>query len=201
MHQVSLIHVIYCSMRTCPCGREFQTVTNKKWCSQACPKRLARRYEQSHNWYLRNKAKPYDPHGVCPCGQDFDRRYGGREQRYCSRACRVKYLSRRWAAKRSEQRHLLNRKSRLHRRHTTFDEYLMLFDAQDGKCAICQGIDPGSTQGRKRRYFCVDHCHETGRIRGLLCAMCNAGLGMFRDRPERMTAAIAYLSHHVKPKE
>lgn len=72
-----------------------------------------------------------------------------------------------------------------------FDSMLL---AQDGLCAICKG-PPGS------RAFHVDHDHACcsgakscgGCVRGLLCFGCNAGLGMFRDEPERLLSAIEYL--------
>ncbi len=39
----------------------------------------------------------------------------------------------------------------------------------------------------------IDHCHKTGKVRGLLCKLCNCGLGYFRDDPKLMLAAITYL--------
>jgi hypothetical protein len=67
------------------------------------------------------------------------------------------------------------------------DEYERLRAAQGGLCAICQDApDKG-----KRLY--VDHDHASDSVRGLLCQRCNTGLGMFRDDPERMQRAIAYV--------
>ena len=67
------------------------------------------------------------------------------------------------------------------------DKRLELHQAQDGKCAIC-GKEP------EDRRLAMDHCHATGRIRGLLCMHCNVGLGMFKDKKELLEQAIAYLS-------
>ena len=59
-----------------------------------------------------------------------------------------------------------------------------------GKCEIC-GTEQLSE--RHKKYLAVDHCHETNKIRGLLCSRCNCGLGQFVHKPELLTAAIAYL--------
>jgi len=66
-----------------------------------------------------------------------------------------------------------------------FDELVAL---QEGQCAICRGDEPGG-----KGNWHVDHDHETGRIRGLLCGDCNLGLGKFRDRPDLLELAAAYL--------
>ena len=55
---------------------------------------------------------------------------------------------------------------------------------QLGRCAICTVATPD---------LVVDHCHSTGRVRGLLCSPCNKGLGHFSDETGRMKAAINYL--------
>lgn len=59
---------------------------------------------------------------------------------------------------------------------------------QDGLCAIC---DDAFNYKRKR---VLDHCHNTGEVRGLLCYNCNLGLGMFKDDVDKLNRAIIYLS-------
>lgn len=71
----------------------------------------------------------------------------------------------------------------------TWDEYVSLLNAQDGKCAICRTTDWRGHQKVPR----VDHCHITGRVRGLLCNSCNIGLGHFSDSVELLEAALRYL--------
>lgn len=60
--------------------------------------------------------------------------------------------------------------------------------AQSGRCAICS--DPMMSPH-------VDHCHETGVVRGLLCSECNHGLGKFKDSPARLLAAADYLASNM----
>ena len=59
---------------------------------------------------------------------------------------------------------------------------------QEGCCAICGTEDPG-----KNGRFNVDHNHDTGEIRGLLCYGCNVGIGHLRDNPSICLAAAEYL--------
>lgn len=65
--------------------------------------------------------------------------------------------------------------------------------AQNGRCKICDG----EPDGRWKKLH-VDHCHKTGKVRGLLCSKCNSGIGYFRDNPVTLTAAIAYLKGHAQ---
>lgn len=68
------------------------------------------------------------------------------------------------------------------------ETYLLLFHMQSGVCAICSSPPPRS------RPLYIDHCHATGRVRGLLCPSCNTRLGKAQDDPERFPEAAAYLS-------
>jgi hypothetical protein len=68
----------------------------------------------------------------------------------------------------------------------TLQEYDLLFTSQNGVCAIC-----GNEQTNKR--LSVDHNHETGEVRGLLCSKCNHAIGLFKDNIKYMANAIAYL--------
>jgi hypothetical protein len=71
----------------------------------------------------------------------------------------------------------------------TPETYAKMLEAQDSKCAICGTTEPGG----KRERFCIDHCHSTSEIRGLLCVSCNSGLGYFKDSAGRLSSAAAYL--------
>ena len=86
-----------------------------------------------------------------------------------------------------EHRRMIVRRCNLRRNYgIEVEEYDEMLEAQGGVCAICGGE-------AHREFFDVDHCHETGRVRGLLCASCNMGLGKFRDDPKILQNAIDYL--------
>lgn len=71
-------------------------------------------------------------------------------------------------------------------------EYLAMFEAQGGKCAVCKQDEVEAKHG-KVKALAVDHDHVTGAVRGLLCSACNTGLGKFRDNAELLLTAAAYL--------
>lgn len=74
------------------------------------------------------------------------------------------------------------------------EQYIEMFDKQKGKCKICtKSINFRGTVSDKYNSACVDHCHETGKIRGLLCSSCNRGLGFFSEDPEILHSAYKYL--------
>lgn len=62
----------------------------------------------------------------------------------------------------------------LHKYGMTKDQYMKVHKAQRGKCSIC-----ARRQAKPWRWLCVDHDHETGRFRGLVCMRCNTALGWF----------------------
>lgn len=71
----------------------------------------------------------------------------------------------------------------------TVDEYNDLLSVQGGKCAICR-----TRTDRQKQHMAVDHCHQTGKIRGILCSSCNKGIGHFKDNPTLLNRAIVYLT-------
>lgn len=69
-----------------------------------------------------------------------------------------------------------------------FEDYKNIYDLQNGCCAICL-----RHSSEFKRQLSVDHCHETGKIRGLLCIACNTSLGKFNDDIETLKRCISYL--------
>jgi hypothetical protein len=70
----------------------------------------------------------------------------------------------------------------------TIEQYQTLFRQQEGRCAICKQLPEERGTG-----LCVDHCHDTGTVRGLVCHPCNQCLANAKDRPVVLRAAAEYL--------
>jgi hypothetical protein len=74
-------------------------------------------------------------------------------------------------------------------------EYKGMLFKQDGVCCICKLKESAlNPRTKKARDLAVDHCHDTGKVRGLLCAQCNTGLGLLKDDISLLNKAIVYLS-------
>jgi hypothetical protein len=113
------------------------------------------------------------------CGALFvaSRKGGGKfVHTYCSEKCRESASRRR-------------RGERFRKYALTELEYLALVDEQGNRCKAC-GDSPSAFE---RWGLVVDHDHETGAVRGLLCNRCNMGLGLFDDDPDKLLSASAYL--------
>jgi hypothetical protein len=74
----------------------------------------------------------------------------------------------------------------------TLECYEEMHDEQKGLCAICGNPESAASNIGGEKLLAVDHNHETGEVRGLLCQACNVGLGHFTT-PERLMAAASYL--------
>jgi len=109
---------------------------------------------------------------------------------FCSIGCKTKHHN---AIKSGNPDHAARLRSYLYasKYGITVEDYAAMSDRQGGQCAVCSTTEPG---GRGR--FHVDHCHESGTVRGLLCTRCNTGLGQFGDDVETLQNAINYLRLH-----
>jgi len=97
--------------------------------------------------------------------------------------------SRRWREKNPERAAQVSASSRLLRRYgiTLLDKRRMM-EAQGGACALCRRPLPSQL------FNCViDHCHKTGRIRGVICRSCNVALARFGDDASAINKLIQYL--------
>jgi hypothetical protein len=99
-------------------------------------------------------------------------------------------LKRAWIKKHKKKTYPAANHRRIKRTYgITWEERETLLKSQEGCCAICKKLE---SQFKSR--LAIDHCHTTGRIRGLLCVRCNTGIGNLNS-PELLTAATKYLQY------
>ena len=83
------------------------------------------------------------------------------------------------------------------RYNITPEQYIEMLIVQDHRCAICGNKETAlHNHSGKVQKLAIDHCHITGKVRGLLCQDCNRGLGKFHDNLQHLQKAIDYLSKH-----
>lgn len=113
--------------------------------------------------------------------------------RYVCKPCQLE-TNRKYYPNRNKKQHILNnRKSVLKTRFgLTLEQYDKMFEQQDGRCAICNGIEV-VTYKRVLKRLCVDHSHKTGKVRKLLCDRCNRALGVVDDNIDLLKGLIKYL--------
>jgi len=73
-----------------------------------------------------------------------------------------------------------------------YEQYHKMLKSQGYRCEICRS----KLESSRYTKFAVDHCHKTGKVRGLLCTQCNTALGLLKDSPVRLNSAIKYLHKH-----
>lgn len=110
-----------------------------------------------------------------------------------SNADKARY-SREWVKKNPRRA-----KSIMLRKHygIDLDEYEAMFEAQRGVCAICEQPEQRKSHDGGPAMMPVDHCHNSGKVRGLLCSACNRALGMFKENPTILRKAIEYVESHT----
>lgn len=104
---------------------------------------------------------------------------------------REKYVEnlREWRAANVERRKELMRTWNLRLYGLRPEDYIAMYERQQGRCAICG--ENGETFGGRRLH--IDHDHDTGKVRGLLCGLCNTAIGHLKDSPTLLRAAASYL--------
>lgn len=169
--------------------REHATKTGlAQWC-RSCVSAKQRRYREANAEKVKAARKKWADENAEYVRQKARDRY--RENRaaiLAARRERAPEYRRRFRAKDPERTREADRRADLRRHYgIEVEDYERMLAEQGGVCAICQ---QGCSSGRR---LAVDHDHETGVVRGLLCARCNAGIGQLREDPETLRAAIVYL--------
>jgi hypothetical protein len=128
-----------------------------------------------------------------------------RREWYAKAPENCKAAARKWSKENPERRNATKRnwnrnnkeKVAAHHRKTAYGiseiDFKNLFDTQGGKCAICDFQFPSIMTGDRTKSPHLDHCHSSGKIRGLLCISCNTVLGRSGDSVEVLQKAIQYL--------
>ena len=127
---------------------------------------------------------------ICNIVRDEDFFYKNDKTNRC-KACEQ---SRKRAERKTRSHADIDRRKRLKKEYgITLEQFNEMNLAQNGQCAIC-----GLKESMNRKNLCIDHCHESGMIRGLLCHACNVGLGHFNDNTKKLYNAIKYLKKWQK---
>jgi nitrate/TMAO reductase-like tetraheme cytochrome c subunit len=104
----------------------------------------------------------------------------------------IENRNKRWRMRNKNKMYGQRRKDFLKFRYNLTEvEYNEMLKKQNFACAICESTE---SQTKMSEHFFVDHDHETGEIRGLLCQSCNSGLGYFKDSIDSLKMAVSYLN-------
>ena len=127
---------------------------------------------------------------TCPtCGEEKPIENFYPQKRQC-KSC-LRDHQRRYRAERPDYHHGRNLKQRY---GITVDEYETIIANQNSTCPICEVEIPDTIGYKGKRAAVVDHNHETGEVRGILCSSCNLVLGYARENTHTLYKAIVYLS-------
>lgn len=172
-------------MHCVECGAEFQTTDKRlRYCSDDCRKetnrRRAREYSQANPERNREKVKRWRENNPEKRAEQMAR-WQAKNPDY------NRENARRWYHANKDRA----RAARILRQYgLTIADYDAMLEAQGGGCAICGAVE---VEGDRTSFHHVDHCHASGKVRGVLCRHCNNGLGHFRDDPSLLRAAAKYL--------
>jgi hypothetical protein len=102
-----------------------------------------------------------------------------------------------WKSKNPEKVKKYQRATNLKKFGISLQDYEKKFEEQKGLCAICKKPETFiHSRTKKIAKLAVDHCHSTGKTRGLLCKNCNIALGLFKDDQFSILSALNYLKEH-----
>jgi hypothetical protein len=116
--------------------------------------------------------------------------------------CKNRIYQRDWASKNKERmkgynnkesRRRANRKTTAGRYGLTHEQYEGMHEAQGGVCKICKKPETCKGNNGEIKMLAIDHSHETGEVRGLLCNNCNRAIGLLGDDVDTLLNAVEYL--------
>lgn len=183
-------------LRACAsCGKEFQPYRSYQIaCSRSCRERTKDQSPRRRLYDLTCKG----------CGEQFAAIWTGMGRQPTCGPCTAEThrtkkdrhnAARRVDGLRGEYWKEYSRKYRIRRYGITETEFEQLLVTQNGVCAVC-GSPPVPGTGPATKRLHVDHNHQTGKIRGLLCNSCNRGIGYFKDDSALLRAAADYIDRY-----
>lgn len=183
----------YKSEGRCPsCGIKHNDSTI--WCEECLDKR---RVDDSDLFCVDCGAQVYRKRpGVRPpkrCKECQRERNNAYQRQYNKSPERRKYCRERMRELRAENYREFQDRSIKHRYGVSLEYCERIFEAQDGRCAICDQPIPRLDSAKDRKFVCIDHDHKSNKVRGILCSKCNSGLGFFGDDQVLLPKIIDYL--------
>lgn len=127
---------------------------------------------------------------VCKnCDKEYSLDDEGSRHKYCSEACYKKKHAETFKTCKRDYRSRMTYWLR-HKYGITLEDRDQMLEEQGGCCAICRTDTPTGYNWH------VDHCHETGKVRGLLCSKCNQALGLVFENVQTLRSMITYVENH-----
>lgn len=149
------------------------------WACRECTSVYRRDYYEQHQDEIKIRRGPMN--------REYARRRRQTDPEYRQRS--IAAVRAFWNKLSPAERAALNKRKKLLKRYgLSVEQWDALNAAQNGACAICERVPA------QARNFHVDHCHKTGRVRGLLCAQCNVALGWFEHVAGRLDRVHEYLA-------
>jgi|688.fasta_scaffold316902_2 hypothetical protein len=180
------------------CKNEFvKKKSNQVCCSKQCNNKIQKQKQKSI----------IEPRECKTCNKLFTPKKG-KNTKYCCALCGHKkwlsvnkdefseYRKEVYKKKKEKNPELLRDEARFRMTKRVYgltkEQYYIMLSNQNNRCKICNKIlDPAS------KFTHIDHCHQTSKVRGILCGSCNNGLGMFKDNIQNLYSAINYLQQNA----
>ena len=122
------------------------------------------------------------------CKKEYELNIDGGLHKYCSVKCRQQWHYNRWKSTGNKRCRIKTRSYQLKTHYgITLEDFDIIFKLQSNSCKICKN------KNITGKNWHVDHCHKTGKIRGILCQKCNQALGMVYDDISILEKMIEYL--------
>lgn len=185
-----------CNAPFCPNPKYIHADKTKGWCLFHLGERAKFKVKIYKEILPIWAVKRCDIHGLLRPSQAYLHQAKGKYLGYHCKKCTSGYMKERYDP---NQAKIANAKKKNQKRNRelkclygiTLDQFDSILAGQNNSCAICNSP---RTNHKAHKFFSVDHCHTTNKVRGILCPSCNIGIGCFKDNIQLLQKAIQYLS-------